>query len=361
MKNRSKKVLIINRGWSDNLGDQAIKYTLENILKDLGCEVKFCDFIHGKKVDKYSKHQVNNNKSSSKLINIVFKSQLVKSILWYLKNKDTFKRCLTDKAELAIIGGGQLLHSNAIFPIALAGWAKHLNKNGCKIVLFGVGAVKDYNMINRNLIKYALKKIDKIYVRDNESRLFIKSNFNKDAEVVPDVVFSIDKYIEPIEENNLKSDYLISITSYERYYRYDKKSFLNKSDYYKYWCEKINSVRQNNSKIMLFYSTYDDMKTAYDFLDYIENNYNIKIELCKITTMENMIEYIYNSKCIISSRMHPLIIATSLGIAVEPVLISDKLRSFSNLYIENKTNIQEAKDKIFNTLKYIIEEKDGRK
>ena len=111
------RILLVNEGFSDNLGDQAIRESAEYILGDLGCVVEFSDYTRTVSAP----IKISREKKNGKLP-VVFKSILPIKVRWCLKNIFRIVRQVKGNYDIVVIGGGQLLAPNSKFTMALFVW-----------------------------------------------------------------------------------------------------------------------------------------------------------------------------------------------------------------------------------------------
>lgn len=339
------RVLVLNEGYSDNLGDQAIKNSIEYLLKSNNMEdITFADFTK----NLHSKIQYPNKYISSKknLLKKILKVIIPKRLIWLLKNIYRIRTIASKKYDLVIIGGGQLLLSNQSFPLALLSWVKYLKKhNNHNIVLFGVGAGTKFSLIDKKVLELAINKINKIYVRDYKSQQILKNIFNKDTLFVDDVAFLYSKISsykqKEVGNTNLT---LLGIVSFNVYEKYNQKK-LTKEEYFQTWLDILDEKNISIDSIKLFYTTIDDRIECFNFKEYIKNIFNKDILICNINSLEDLIDSIKSSNLVISGRMHALILALSYHKQIYTYLISDKLIEFNRLY-GNKIKLNEIQDNI---------------
>jgi len=136
-----KRVLVINEGYSDNLGDQAINDSLQYLLKNSGIKnIDFQDFT--KNIDSPINISVADKQGIQKSFAVsILKTIISSKIRWIIKNLNRIIKISKKDYDLVLIGGGQLILSNATFSIAMFLWVFCLNFFGNKnIVLFAVGS-----------------------------------------------------------------------------------------------------------------------------------------------------------------------------------------------------------------------------
>lgn len=300
-----KKILLINRGVdTDNVGDQAIDYTLKRIFESKGAHVESVNYTMF--------FTVNGSKLKSAFQNL---------IKMYKISKRNF--------DLVVIGGGQLIQSNSTFPLSLYLWTLFVKLfSNAKVVLYGVGVDKDYDRFKKLLFKRGLRRISTFYVRDEFSHQNLKNVFTYNSKVVPDSVLSISKLYTPAsKKTKLK---LFGITHYGSIKRY-KYIDATQIEYLKQQAELLFSL-EDNADYKLFYNTKTDFVFTLRFQEYLKNTYNYSIDICKTEDLFTYIELVSSAVKVVSSRMHALIIAHSYGIEIIPVKRNNKLEVFSETY-----------------------------
>ena len=154
-----KSLLIINEGFSDNIGDQAIKESMEFLVKnELNCKYFFEDLTRRKKINSkfnnsnYSKKTYNNKQPN------LFKTWVYR-FLWLTKNFYRLKNA-SRKNDYAVIGGGQLLLANNIFPFEIFIWTLFLNFYKVRYSFFSVGTQGNFSksdfLSGKNLLNISL-------------------------------------------------------------------------------------------------------------------------------------------------------------------------------------------------------------
>jgi len=354
------KGLLINRGWSDNLGDQAIKLTMEALFNTDSIELDFRDLIKNQNKSAM-KYEIKTKKGKRSLIKHIFKPiinyEVIQKILWLFKNSNIKKFLKSNNYNFVIIGGGQLLHSNVLFPIALYAWVnyfKKFNKNA-KVILFGVGAVSEYNLQNKLLLSKVFQSVDIVYVRDYESIQYLENNFQIKSYYCPDVVFCVSNFIEKKMLDHSEKTILYGITEFERFRKYDKGIFSNEIDYYEFCYEQLGKYIKEGFKVKLFYTTVHDKYEVEHFLNFVSSKYQQQYEVAKTYNVQELILEIQKSYMIVSARMHPLIIGLSYNKKVVPIEISQKLKSFKALYSSEKFNLREIQNQIANSVEEVKE------
>lgn len=331
-----KKILLINQGNTENLGDIAIKEASERIFRNLGYDVDFVGYGQIKKKEMPSLNSLENKSSRKNIPNF---------LKWLLKFhwdvSKAYKKIKNEKYEFVVIGGGQLLKTKSVFNYVLMSWCFFLN--GKKIYLLGVGADDKFSYIEKLTYKYSFKKIKEIYVRDKDSIKTLKTITEKQINYFPDFVMS---------EENIKSDEISNTHTTVMIYNYEtlKKHFFynkTKKEYYDEWIELIDSNKLKQNLVKFAYSASEDKIETKFFISYINNRFNLNIEFKEnCETLNSFKKVLSSTGVLISGRMHGLIIGKKSGCKILPYIVSKKLETFSKEYVEIPHNFELSKKEI---------------
>lgn len=340
-----KKILLINEGFSNNLGDQAIRESMVQLLGSEGFKVDFAYYSDPdiKELPYCDYKPVPENRSEHHLPFWKKKLKELKApfgqLYWYAKKRKTIRKIMKDGAyDALIIGGGQLINSSGRvrfnqFALALYTWVREAGKSGkTKIYMTGVGVASNYHRWEHFFYSRALQRIDKVWVRDIFSGQALKENFHIQAELIPDVAFYDSyAYTQNYQKDNIG---LIGIYHYGELSGKFNKEYQNKTGYYEEWYEKVKEYRKEGLEVRLFYTTHGDAIESILFRDYILDNYGFSVEIEETNSLAQLLELYKPAKKIYSARMHALILGMKYQCQVQPYLISQKLRSFKEEYIE---------------------------
>ncbi len=342
---KKNTILLINEGLSDNFGDQAIKESMSFLIKKTGFNVIFQDLTRNK--DRYA-HQYDVEIGVNKKTIFTPLKSLIWKIIWVITNIRRVIRVSMHKYDAVVIGGGQLLLPNGIFPLALLLWVVLLkHRNNKKIVLFSVGMQGEYTGIQRWAFSYILKNIEHVYVRDALSKEILEKVFSKKSELTYDSAFIYDS-VYKIRQTKEVYKYLIGVVDYEIYCQYDVKinnTKLSRYDYFKTWVAHANKG-DDLDKVALIYATAEDRRECIKFKDYIKAHYNTDIDILENTTQKEFLKNLELGEIIVSGRMHSLILSLVLRKKILPYIISEKIQAFLRV-IEKNFDIQKAQQTLF--------------
>ena len=343
-----KSLLIINEGFSDNIGDQAINESMEFLVKnELNYKYFFEDLTRRNKIN--SKFNTSNytKKTYNKKFPNLFKTWVYR-FLWLTKNFYRLKNA-SRRNDYAVIGGGQLLLANNIFPFEIFIWTLFLNFYKVRYSFFSVGTQGNFSKSDLFFLSYSLKHAKKIFVRDKLSKNLIKSNFNIETCLTYDSAFIFNKVINSL---NFQSDkkVLLGVVDIKVYNLYNSLK-LNSDNYHEKWFELIKNYDIN--KVNLFYSTNEDRFQCLAFQSYIFKKLKYKIPLLENSNTEEFIKNLSLSNLVISGRMHSLILAKTLKINYVTFLVSKKLNEFDKIYKD--LNLIEIQNNLIKKFKSIFQ------
>ena len=343
--------MVINEGNSDNLGDQAIKKSLEYIIKDcLNQNYNFEDLSRYKKTNNFYFGGKNNLKKSKPNSSKLYKTLVtfLLRFIWITRNFYRINKAVKSN-DYAIIGGGQLLLANNIFPFEVFIWTIFLKIYNIKYSFFSVGTEGKFSKLDIFFLKNALTGAEKLYVRDQLSKDLINKNFNINSILTYDTAFMYNK-IQNLNYNFKTKFILLGIVDIE-VYRAKKNDFIAEDEYHQLWFELIKSYDIKNVK--LFYSTNNDKSECIKFQKFITKKSGFKIDILENTNLKMFIKNIKKAKLVISGRMHSLILAKTFKVDYITFEVSDKLAEFEKIY--KNLEIGFIQDDIIKKIKLIFQ------
>jgi len=320
-----EKVLLVNRGKCNNLGDQAIDRAFTGFLKrNFKVKVFSEDYTSkAKSVDKIRKEK------GSWLIRLkkCVKLFLPLDIIWVLRNYSRIAASIHGhKPDLILIGGGQLLLSNR-FAVASFIWVYLAKKNNAQVVFSNIGVGEKFSVLHKLLIGYAVKNCDGINVRDEKSKQRIIDLFGPVFQITvsADIVFTEYKgAIGKPEIHRRKT--LLGIPDIRVYTEYNAP--ISREEYYEKWLQYLSGISVILSECKLIYTTSEDYNECIHFSNYIYNRYNIVISIAQYSDINEFQDLLEGAVKVVSGRMHALILGLNSGCAVKAFPISEKIISF---------------------------------
>ncbi|GLL52299.1 polysaccharide pyruvyl transferase family protein [Tetragenococcus halophilus] len=331
-----KQILIINRMNTDNFGDRIITKSMTNLFNDKNIRVKHADYIFSPEIpfEKYSWTK----RATRYLKKIVYKLFCIKEV---------------SKSDAVIFGGGELIASNGIFFSSFIQWnkiIKAVNKN-CKCFLFSVGVTGDFSEKQKGKLNQYLMDYKGIYVRDFGSQKKLSDLTNENptkVDFTPDCVFSLC-----CEQTKSEDKLLLGITSLFRHNKQKKIKFDTETDLFDWYLLKLNEMRTNET-VEVIYNDNQDKKIAKQFIKYAHSKGYKFRKLVEIKDEEQFIKLLSTAKKIISPRMHACILGIILGKEVVPVIFSEKMYNFQQMYCNKHTDLTSIASNINESAEDII-------
>ena len=303
-----KKVLVSGYIGFNNFGDEAIFYALSTHLKELGIEVSvLC-----------------NNKQE-------VKQRYGVETFHFKKLFEILSAIL--KCDVLISGGGSLLQNKTsnfslfyyLFIILLA---KLCFK---KVIIFAQGIEPIIGKIPELITKTILKLVDFISVRDEKSKKLL-SSWKLDSILVSDPAYSL---VQNTKISDKKEGLIVQLRDFAGI----KKEFISDLAFF------ISKYYQNKINVFSFQNEIDE-KICLDFVNELKKN-NIEANYISNKTINETIDIINNSKFVISTRLHGLIISSALQTKTFALSYDEKIKTLvDELNLENIDIYNYSKDEL---------------
>lgn len=292
-----KKVLVSGYIGFNNFGDEAIFLALSTHLKTKGYAVSaLCS----------------NKEETKKTYDVITYN--------FKKPFDILKAIISN--DILFSGGGSLLQNKTsnfslIYYLFIIFLAKLFNK---KVIIFAQGIEPIRGKFFEFLTKAVLKMTNFITVRDKNSQNLLNS-WNIKSELVSDPAYSL---IENVEINKNKKGLIVQLRSFKGI---DDKFVSDLAEIIsKYYTEEI--------KVLSLHNEYDK-NICLNFIEKLKK-YNINAKFISYQGIKETIDIINNAKCIISTRLHGLIISNALKVKSFGLIYDDKIKTLCDeLNIEN--------------------------
>lgn len=357
------KVVLISFFKSENLGDKELSKGLINIVKkkyNIMYKYDFSTMIKIEELDECSEHPTENSKIKNyfkKVIPLLIGSENYKKLAYHQTVKKRMKTLMFNdilKADKIIIGGGNMLmDKDKTWPLRINEIVNFSNKNDIKvnIVYVGVGPIK--NEYTKLLYKNIFKKVDKLIVRDNNSkRLLIPLTGSKSVEVGYDPALYYDEKLynqrAKLLKNNDKPVVGLNVLGQECF-----KSSTQNLNYLKEMeilIEKLN--KDSYKEIVIFSTAMNDYENIKNLMLKIKNKNVIRYEVNTYTDIARLYSRL---NFLIGSRMHSLIFAQSHFLPYMAFSWQDKVDSYAeminlNIKVIDVKKISKNVDLIENTI-----------
>lgn len=350
--------MIINEGFSSNLGDQAIKQSMEALFATMGFNTSFCYFTNPAITQlpayDYSKTKIPPIKNN---FTAIFKNTATRLFSFFIYSRYYFnltkqvKQCLiSQQYQMVVIGGGQLINSSksnriSFFAIAFYAWAKAIKKMNIPFYIAGVGATGEFHAIEKFLYNKALKSANNIWVRDLFSQQSLFKHFKLQANLAPDMAFFNQHTSTHYPKDNTA---LIGIYGYDEYKKVFGLDGKNRDMYFAQWKMIVDKYTNMGMKVILFYTTETDAADTFLFQQYLQKQ-NVQAPVAIITSLHDLNVLFEKAAYVYAARMHALILAYKKNCRVEAFEISQKLKSFADEYIGSEKQPQDLSKQLYDT------------
>ena len=341
--------VIVSGGWSyGNIGDEAIATASIFLLKSFFPDSELI-FTSYSPENFQICHSISARKSVHKLLE---DANCTESYEEVIKNPNQYGlSAFTDMLESGSVfimsGGGYFIESSKSLQFLSRLVEIELAKRaGCKVVLMGQSIGPVFTQADRKRVKHALDNCTRIYVRDQSTLNYLKSlndsaniQFAPDlAVVLPDVIDE-RKLLMPGERKNTISIMPAHYSLYQRVDQAEKLPRLCETILRKMSPQSINYKNQlkrfilqlsKRHKIRFVMSTNWtwDQSFARSLTDGIDRD---RYEFVTCRSTEDLVEKLISTRCLISTKMHPLIIASSYNVPTIGISYNYKVDNYMKI------------------------------
>lgn len=339
------KVLVLNQGHTDNIGDVAINSVITESLKQANIKYESKPFWEEKLV--YGK-LLSNNIFCKMIMKIIVRFQFTIDLFNYLYVK---KNINIKEYDSIIIGGGELLSGHMGFNSSLYVYSKIAKKNKIKFFLIGVSGDLNIpkNRFERN--KKSLRCFSEIFVRDEYTNNIMKEKYNVNSTYYPDVVFSYNKIFNKYNNNIKKNDSVVIVPFLCTDSLLKKMDMKSVDDYYMYYYKLLCTNNLLHYKIIVTVTTKEDIDFSKELYEFLKKK-NLNVLYVDYSSLENYLSLINNSKYIISGRMHSMILGYIYNNICFPIPFKEKLIYFQKDI--NEKNKDFFENKSYESIKCLI-------
>lgn len=349
-----KKVLLVNQGHTDNIGDQLISEITGRQLSDF-FSISVGQFIPDEPVTRIRLEELKitgeKNKKQSYILEIFRKNYVLSLEALTIKYYKKIIGLIEDKYDAILIGGGELLADYVVFIAALQAWLFYAHRTNTKVLLYGVSGLPFAKKKHR-FLKHLLRECTLISVRDRDTQCHLLQYLKKEISYAPDIVFSMNSiYGDLLDRNCLKKDIFVSIYSPE------ELGISKCAEYYDEWIRLIlEKLDDSIDNVLIGYTTQSDYYAAREFYNYIQGNpiiSNINWKLCDYSDWRGYCGIVSKCKYVMTGRMHAMIIALQCGCEVVPYIVKRKIDVFYSEYVEKRYDMFSVNERIFCSLELV--------
>lgn len=330
------KFLIINQFASDNLGDKLINQKMCEGISNIGHSYISAAFSGPSQ----TQEDLTDNLNPLSKISSFFKQSCPFFIKYLLRYNSLLRKTQSSKelidCNAIIIGGGQLFKHHSIFVYCMYNWLKYAQKNKKPLAIYGIGIDNNLNLFERLVYKRAFRQAVYINVRDNNSAQLIKNYYGITCAVSPDIAFT---YVPPILEHSPHHKILFMPYNYQTAVKYLGLR-TSKNKYFEELLSLLlcNTESDNRNKIILSSTTSEDYLECLHFQNFLyRHNVN---SICQPSyEIDHFVALLQECSCIITGRMHAMILARICEKKIIPLQLSNKIDGFTREYLSHSIEL----------------------
>lgn len=334
------RVLLINQGHTDNLGDRAIAETMSDLVSEtLDADVVTMPYIPDEcATDLASEKAKPISFAPEERISPLRKA--VRTVKRTIGNygKETprqrYERSVRERLQgqsfdCAVIGGGELIKGNRHpFYYSLLSWIVVLAERQCPIFVLGVSSDACFTRRERAELHDALSRCNCIMVRDRQTVNVMKNALRVECGYAPDVVFAY-RALRRIEETRYhapeKTHDAVCVYSYHELTSALKNEYTL-HEYYEMWYRLM--LKHAKRPVKLLYTTYSDYCESTRFQQWLRDEKHVDCALASIDDVDDYLRELSDCESLISARMHSMIFALQYEVGIVPIPIKSKLATF---------------------------------
>lgn len=344
------KIIVIGDTSSTNLGDPILTHSCKYIIEKVTAgqdysivEFDIADRPQTKVLTPTDPTPIPMGKKPSRIAQV--KTGLlndVKAIIkWLSKDKTAFRTKLLNVGVpngcTFVIAGGALISDSLFYALRLNEIVKIAKACNGRVVFNAVGIEKTiYNMgLAKYVVRHYLKQKEVVAfsTRDHVEDVPYISNRKEFCKQIPDSgLFAAEAYGIARKESDTIGLSVISFNAYRSVMQNDERAAkMTPDDLLMFW-ESI--LKQFIAEGTPFKILTNGAAADYNLALHLCNRMNLPVQqylLPLAKTPQQLIEQLSTFKVVIAHRLHALIVSTSLGIPVIPVVWSDKVSVFANM------------------------------
>lgn len=340
-----KNCLILNQGYTDNIGDQLICEMLTRLVEDAYNveSTNFIPFLEPVTIQEAIRKRTSKEHISiAKKIILVGENTIRKIVTPYIY--DYFramhrirKEYSSKHYDLIIIGGGELLKSDHIFLPCLDAWTSFFYKQKARISLFGVSSDMTFTDYEKQKLNAVFKRFSYINVRDKSTVSVLNRDFKVQASYSPDCVFS---YTSCFRDQPLKEDHVL-VMVFDYWSLPSPRKWATIDEYFSYWWNIVIEACQGNTKRVRFsYTTAEDAECTQQFYQKYSQAFSGAPNLNVNYGKEQIISDIAKAKVIVTGRMHAMILAKQYNTKIVPFCFKRKIDDFVETWLDKKFDLE---------------------
>ena len=346
-----KQIIVIGDNSSTNLGDpiltQSAHYVIRNIAEGKGFEVSIFDIAGRKarntKSPQYPPHQTNVSQKPSALKSSLndIKHDVATLLKWHLRAKQQFQnrleKCIHSDEPTFVIAGGALISSSTFYALRLNAIVNMAKRYNGRVVFNAVGIEKTIHNLGfaKYLVRHCLRQpeVTAFSTRDHVEEIPYLTHRKNFLKLLPDSgLFAAEAFGIERKYSDTVGLSVISYQAYQSVMSYDERARgLTPDDLLSFWENILKGfIKREQDFRILTNGGPKDYEMALRLCQRMQLN-TAHYLLPMATTPKQLVEQLSQFKVVIAHRLHALIICTSLGIPVIPIIWSNKVHAFAKM------------------------------
>lgn len=326
------RILLINQGHTDNLGDQAINAVLSAFLHMRGMDVisvPYEEYVEGCIQFDFDHNEI-----------LPRAARYLTGLMdhWHRKR---IRRILnqTERISAAVIGGGELLAlSHRGFASVLPIWCEELASRGVPVAVTGVSGDFSAGRLARRFA-HALHGCTYISVRDHATERILHNEYGVDATYHPDVVFSYTRlFPESVHARQRDASLCVPV-----HFNASLASSMNLSDERAYMDYLAKTLPHGTENTPVWVASTVNSETYPVQVAQELRARGLDARSRTDLTLDAFIDMLNNTGFLLSGRMHACILGLQYGCDVHAIPYREKLAVFSKEY-GSSTDIRHVAD-----------------
>lgn len=308
----NEKVLVLGSFFTDNLGDQAILQAEAELFQDIcGCSLEPFPFKPGKYVGDRRDREV---------------TRLLPQV-WHIPRHlhALYRRART--ADAVVVGGGNLLQDNSVFtPFLTLLTFLTLRLATHRIYVLAVGVGQFRTPLSKPLYGRALSFANRVSVRDSTSYAVL-------SDVIGDRRLRLvcDPALAMRQEGEVSTQWKVGLVA--RPHRHPVYEFGESEEVYRKYLASMGETvsgcieRFGTDGLVLFTSELPHDSVVIDDLSGYDSRF-AQVTRLRPSSVEELLATVRSADVIVSSRLHPILLAISQGRPAIGVNVSTKIEAF---------------------------------
>lgn len=316
------RILLINQGHTNNIGDQAIDAVLDGFLAAQGHTVVHAPYEE--RVEDVFSVPFDHADVSQRII------MRMPPVMNHL-NRKRIKELFNDigSVDAAVIGGGELLASHWGFNSALLTWCRELHGRKVPILLTGVSG-NYLGGLNARQYQEALNLCDYVSARDHSTEQMLANKYGIRCTYAPDVVFSYTKiFPESIGSGHNRTRELCVPVQFDKSH-FASMGLTSERAYTAYLAQQL-TTREGNPHVIVTSTLMDDVRYPQYVAKELQNH-GLHAEARTGEDLDGFIALLRTSSRVLSARMHACILGLLFGCEIAPIPFREKLAVFGKEY-----------------------------